>query len=249
MSGSRGMFVMIALGTSALAAAALSGCGVPTGEATFDEIEPANVPFGLNQPATTTSTTTSTTSTTTTTTMPEVPVTTVEETTTTIALEPVDIYFLSRGELQPITVDVPRDYGRNQLVSQLEAGPPPGSAGVGLETLVEPGLIADTEELGGVVTVMLDGDVFDEVDSRDQRLTVAQIVLTFTGNLRGVGQVSFTLDGEPLGVQKGNGLFAEEGQPVSFDDYRELLVDTPSTSTTTTTIDPFDVTPTGTIDQ
>ena len=74
-------------------------------------------------------------------------------------------------------------------------------------------------------------------------------MLTFTGNLRGVGQVSFTLDGEPLGVQKGNGLFAEEGQPVSFDDYRELLVDTPSTSTTTTTIDPFDVTPTGTIDQ
>jgi hypothetical protein len=58
-------------------------------------------------------------------------------------------------------------------------------------------------------------------------------VLTFTGNLRGVGQVAFTLDGEPLGVQKGNGLYAEPGQPVSFDDYRELLADAPTTTTTT----------------
>ena len=168
--------------------------------------------------------------------MPEIPVTTAEQTTTTIALEPVDIYFLSRGDLQPVTVDFPRDYGRNQLVSQLEVGPPPGPAGVGLDTLIEEGLITDTDQSGGVVTVMLDGDVFDEIEARDQRRAIAQIVLTFTGNLRGVGQVAFTLDGESLGVQKGNGLYAEEGQPVSFDDYHELLANAlrPSTLTTTT---------------
>ncbi|MDX2379629.1 MAG: GerMN domain-containing protein [Acidimicrobiia bacterium] len=220
-----------ALTAFALGAFTLAGCGVPTGEGSYDEIEPANVPFGLNLAATTTTTSTTTT---TTTVAPAIPVTTIEQTTTTIALEPVEIYFLSRGELQPVTVDLPRDYGRNQLVSQLEEGPPLGSAGVGLDTLIEPGLITDTEEFGGIITVMLDGDVFDEIEVREQRRAIGQIVLTFTGNLRGVGQVSFLLDGDPLGVQKGNGLYAEPGQPVSFDDYRELLADAPTTTTSTT---------------
>jgi hypothetical protein len=213
------------------AGSVLSSCGVPTGDSSFSEIQPDEIPFGLDQPATTT---TSTTTTTTTTTIPETPITTPEQTTTTIALEPVISYFVSRGELQPVTVELPRDYSRNQLVSQLEAGRPLGAAGVGLETFIEPGLITDTEEQGGVVTVTLDGAVFDEIDPSDQRLVIAQIVLTFTANLRGVGQVAFVLDGEPLRVQKGDGLLAEEDTPVSFDDYQELLVDGPSTSSTTT---------------
>lgn len=231
------------IAAAALGAVSLSACGVPTGEGSYDEIEPANVPFGLDLPATTTTTTTTST---TTTTIPLAPVTTVEQTTTTIALEPVDVYFLSRGELQPVTVDLPRDYGRNQLVSQLEEGPPVGPAGVGLETLIEPGLITDTEEFGGIVTAMLDGDVFDEIDARDQRRAIGQIVLTFTGNLRGVGQVAFMLDGEALGVQKGNGLYAAPGQPVSYDDYRELLADAPTTTTSSTTSAPTTTTSTTT---
>lgn len=231
--------VAVVAGPALVVCALLASCGVPTGDSSFSEIQPDEIPFGLNEPSTTTTTSTTTTSTTTTTTMPDVPVTTFEETTTTIALEPVTVYYLSRGELQPVTVDLPRDYSRNQLVSQLEAGPPLGSAGVGLDTLIEEGLITDSEELGGVVTVTLDGLVFDEIDPSDQRLVIAQIVLTFTGNLRGVGQVAFVLDGEPLGVQKGDGLVADPDTPVSFDDYRELLVDAPSTeSGTTTTTDP-----------
>jgi hypothetical protein len=230
-------------GSIVLLALALTSCGVPTGDSSFEAIDPAEVPFGLNQVATTT---TSTTTTTTTTTVPEAPETTVEQTTTTIALEPVDIYFLSRGDLQPVTVDFPRDYGRNQLVSQLEVGPPPGPAGVGLDTLIEEGLITDTELSGGVVTVMLDGEVFDEIDARDQRRAIAQIVLTFTGNRLRLGQVAFALDGEPLGVQKGDGAYVDAGQPVSFDDYNELLADAPRTSTlttpTTTTTTPLEET-------
>ena len=125
----------------------------------------------------------------------------------------------------------------------LEEGPPAGSV---LDTFIEPGLILTTTERGGVVTIDLDEDLLAAIDTRNQRRAFAQIVLTFTENLRGVGQVVFTLAGEPLGVPKGNGLFSQPGEPVSGDDYAILLVDAPGiepeegepvTGTTTTTPD------------
>ena len=233
------------VGTAGLAALAV-GCGVPTGEDSFTRLGSDEVPFRLAEPSTTTTTTTTTTLPTTT--AAEPPETTERETTTTLALETVDFYFVSRGELQPVPRDLPVEFGFNQLASGLEAGPPAGTAGIGLETLIEEGLILSSTEDRGVVTVDLAGVEFDEIDTSDQRRAIGQIVLTYTGNLRGVGQVAFTLEGEALQVPLGDGLLSEPGEPLAFDDYRVLLegtgettsdtVEDPATATTSTTVDP-----------
>ena len=156
----------------------------------------------------------------------------------------VDTEHVSRGDLEPVQQALTLGYSRNQLVTLLEEGPPTGSV---LDTFIEPGLMVTTTERGGVVTIDLDEDLLAAIDTRNQRRAFAQIVLTFTENLRGVGQVIFTLSGEPIGVPKGNALFSQPGEPVSFDDYAILLVDSPAlgpdigepvTGTTTTTISP-----------
>ncbi len=216
----------------------IAACGVPTGDSSFEPVEQAEIPLELSQPST------SSTSTTTTTTLPDAPATTEQQTTTTIALlDPVLTYFVSRGDLESVEQTLTRGYSRNQLVTLLEDGPPAGSV---LDTYIEPGLMVSTSQRGGVVTIELDEELLAAIDTRDQRRAFAQIVLTFTQNLRGVGQVAFTLAGVPIGVPKGNALFSQPGEPVSADDYAVLLVDAPGnepdvgepvTGTTTTSPD------------
>ena len=200
----------------------LVGCGVPTGEDSFSRLGSGEVPFRLADPSTTTTSTTTTTLATATTEV-EAPTTTARQTTTTLALETVDFYFVSRGELQPVPRELPMDFGINQLASGLEAGPPAGTAGIGLETLVGEGLIVSSTEERGVVTVDLAPTEFDEIATSDQRRAIGQIVLTYTANLRGVGQVTFTLAGEAIRVPRGDGLLSEPGEPLAFDDYAVLL--------------------------
>ncbi len=208
----------------------LAACGVPTGADTFSEIPPDEIQFGLDATSTTTSTTTTTTST-----VPEATQTTLLETTTTIRLEPAFIYFLSRGRLQPVTIELPAGFSSDQVADKLEEGPPPDAA---LDTLIQDGLIVSSVESGGVLTVDLDSDIFDRIPSTEQTEAIGQIVLTMTSSLRLVGQVTFTLEGDPIPVKKGNGLTSGAGEPVSFDDYAILLAapraqaaDDPSTTT------------------
>lgn len=208
-------------------AVGLAACGIPIGEDTFSEIPNEDVPFGLDESSTTTSTTTTTT--------PIAPVTTEMETTTTIEFrEQVDVYFLLRGRLQPVPLALTSGFAPDQVVELLETGPPPGN---GLDTLIEPGLIVSTAVAGGVITIDLDPDIFDRIGTSDQTEAIGQIVLSLLRNLRGVGSVLFTLDGEPTQVKLGDSLLSEPGQSVTFDDYANLLASTPpATSTTTTTV-------------
>ena len=132
---------LVMIGLSGVLALGLGACGIPTGDDTFSEIPTEEVLFGLDAPSTTTSTTT--------TTIPIAPVTTEAQPTTTIVpLEEVEIYFLSRGALQPVPVALTTDFAPDQVVDALEKGPPPG---VGLDTHIEPGLIVSTEVAEGVV--------------------------------------------------------------------------------------------------
>ena len=226
-SAARGALVVVlpvALGLG------LAACGIPTGDDSFSEIPNEDVPFGLDE----TSTSTSTTSTTT----PLVPVTTELATTTSIALlERVDVYFLSRGRLQPVPLALTSGFAPDQVVDLLEAGPPEG---VGLDTLIEPGLIVSTDVAGGVITVDLDPEVFSGIGTSDQTEAIGQIVLTMTDNVDRVGFVRFTLGGEPTQVKKGDSLLTEPGEAVDFDDYAVLLATSPptTTSTTSTTVAP-----------
>ncbi|MET0662142.1 MAG: GerMN domain-containing protein [Ilumatobacteraceae bacterium] len=216
--------VLAIVGLAGVLTLGLAACGIPTGDDTFNGIPSEEVPFGLDSPSTTTSTTTTTT--------PIAPATTeVRPTTTLVPLEEVDIYFLSRGRLQPVPVGLTTDFAPDQVVDALEHGPP---AGVGLDTHIEPGLIVSTEVADGVVTVDLDPEIFARIAASDQAEAIGQIALTMIDNVDRVGSVLFTLAGEPTQVKKGDSLLTEPGEAVTFDDYAVLL--TTSAPTTSTTV-------------
>jgi hypothetical protein len=224
--------VAAALATVVGLGALTTACGVPTGENTYSEIPSEEIPFGLDQTSTSTTTTTTTT-----TTIADPPPTT---TAPPVRTETAEIYFLSRGRLQPIQPELPSPITADQIADVLEEGPPPD---VGLETLIEDGLIVATSESGGVLTVDLDSETFERIPSTQQTEAIGQIVMTMLANVRLVGQVTFTSDGEPISVRLGNGFVSEVGQPVSFDDYDVLLrssATSPSSTATSTTFPPED---------
>jgi hypothetical protein len=213
----------------------LGACGIKTGDDTFSEIPSEEDPFQLDQISTSSSSTT----------LVEPPQTSVFETTTTIAplLDPVQIYFLSRGRLQPVTILLVQNFGTDQVITALEDGPP-AEGGAGLDSLIEPGLIVSAEVAKGVMTVDLDPETFERIVSFDQSEAIGQIVLTLTQSVPRTVFVLFTIGGEPVDVKKGNGLPVASGQPVTFDDYIELLGSATATTTTTTIAPaPVDTTP------
>ena len=93
-----------------------------------------------------------------------------------------------------------------------------------------------------LITVEL-GASFVDLPPIEQRLAIAQIVLTLTG-LRGIGQVVFTRDREVTGVPLPDGILTSA--PVAAEDFESLLevpvstttaaTTTPTTSTTSTTV-------------
>lgn len=190
-------------------------CSVPTGDSTFQPIDGDEIPGGLNDSTTTTSTTTTTT---TTTSLPDIPESTVESTTTTTQApaEVVDLYFISRGLLAVVETELVARRDLNQLVVSLEQGPPPGS---GFSSFARRGLIVGQPTVeGGVITIDLDADVYDLILARNQRQAIAQIVWTFLQNSTAIGQVAFTLDGEPFPVPADGG----DREFVAIDDFASL---------------------------
>jgi spore germination protein GerM len=197
-------------------AVSLAACGLP-GEGDLEEIDPADL-VGLDQ-TTTTSSTTSTTGAPTTT-LGSAPI----ETTTTIATEQVTLYYLAGSQLVPVTQTLTRPASLQQVLLALEAGPPSGDLGVGLESLLPAGLTNQVTEVGGVATVDLNDEVFADIADADQRAAIAQIVLTLTER-PGVGQVRFTLDDgtAELQVPKRGGELSQPGEAVSELDFETLI--------------------------
>lgn len=227
---SRGRLLCV-IGATVVSATLLAACGIPTGDDTFNAIPPEEVPFGLDA--------TSTTTTTTTTTVPDVPDTTAAPTTTiAIRLDVAEIYFLTRGRLRPLEVELAPGFTALDVADQLEAGPP---LDVGLDTLIEEGLIVGASESRSVLTVDLDPVTFARIPSTQQTEAIGQIVMTMVSSLRRVGLVNFTIEGEPISVKKGNSLLSDVGEPLAYEDYVVLLASpTPAseTSTTSTTTEP-----------
>ncbi len=192
-------------------------CGFPTGDSTFDEID-GDVLGGLNDPTTTTTTVAPTT-----TTMPDVADS--APTTTVPVTEPppmatAAVFFISRGSLSPVSIEIDPLAGLNELVALLEAGPPSDAVGQRLDSYVEPGLIVGTPvPEGGVLQVVLDRDTFDAINQRNQRQAYAQIVVTLLKNTPAVGQVSFTVDDEVQLIPADGG----SKEAASVDDFQTLL--------------------------
>jgi hypothetical protein len=120
-----------------------------------------------------------------------------------------------------VTVDVPleRPVALDDVVDAL--GQPPDLAGRSLRTSVgDPPVVDAVTLIGGIARVDLLPTMSD-LGSDEQVLAIGQLVCALTSR-PGVGQVSFTLDGEPAEVPRGDRSLSEG--PVSRDDYRELVV-------------------------
>lgn len=192
------------------------GCGV-SGDGEFQELDRDDLErSGLLDTTSTTTTTTTTTIPSTTT--PETVPTTIE-TTTTLALEPLPLYFVAGNQLTPVMKDFPRPASPAQVLTALMAGPP-ADAGVGLRTVLPPDSFASVNVNGGVAQVDLRGSAFSQIASDQYPLAFGQLVLTL--EQRGIGSVTFSLDGAPLAVPKGDGSLTEVGGAVTFDDYEVL---------------------------
>ncbi len=212
--------LLLAAVIAAVATGPLSGCGVNAGES-FETIAPQDIPFGLDQPATTAPTTTTTT------TVPDGP--DGPTTTSPVQTEPVNVYFvLGLDRLQRLTVQFASPVELLQVVALLADGPP-SEQSVGLRSAVRAGLVVDLFSERGVAQVDLQGSVLNQLVPRDQRLAIAQIVLSVLGSARGVGQVSFTIDGQPaeIGIPPDYTL-SRPGQPLAFADFESLLSGRPA---------------------
>jgi spore germination protein GerM len=176
-----------------VAALVLVGCGV-SAEDGFRTVDSVDVPYGLGDPT------------------PAV--------TTTAApgdTGPVVVWFVDGEEVS----DVVRPTGSTEpeeLIEQLVAGPTDTDPG-GLRTALAGDLVAGTDVTGRSVAVHLTA-AFQELVPSEQRLAVAQIVLTLTA-VPTILDVRFTLDDQPVGVPRGDGTVATE--PVGAVDYRDLV--------------------------
>jgi hypothetical protein len=206
-------------------------CGIP-GSSGFEAVGRDDVPFGLADTTTTSTTTTLAP----TTTVDATSTTAAIETSTTISTEPVDLFFVSGRQLQPVSITLSRPASPGQVLAALASGPSSfGEVGIGLRSVIPRRAEIGVVETGGVAEVDLPSGVFDVLNATDQRLLFGQIVLTLTRR-PGIGQVRFTLAGDPTEVFTGSGDVREPGETVSEEDYLELTIgSTPTSSTTSTT--------------
>ena len=205
---------LIALLSIVLAA---SSCSIP-GDGSVKRIDPNQIPYELN--ATTTSPPPTTVPATTTT----APV--VESTTSTISstipVEVVRLFFVAGAQIVPIDRLLLSPAAAPQVLAALSEGPPEGDAAAGLRSALPVGFVAEVSVERGIATVELPGTFITDLPGGEQRLAVAQIVLTLTRQA-GVGQVRFTSDYEPQSVPRGRGDLSSPGATVACDDYANLL--------------------------
>ena len=156
---------------------------------------------------------------------------TLPPTTTGVPADTVVLYYISSGKLSPIVGSLSSQYAPSQLMALLQFGPSDDPINIGLRNAIPPDVeIEATQDGTGVAQVVLPEGFFDTIPVGDQRLAVAQIVMTLLGNIRGVGQVAFNLQ-----VSGPAGELIPAGQTLSRADYQTLLASstTPANSTTT----------------
>jgi len=220
--------------------AALAACSLPTNEG-VTPIDADGLPPEIVNPTTTTTTTTTTTLPPPPTSVPPAttaPTTPPPSTNAPAATAPVDIYYadnsdnmqrLQRGLLEPVSLQ--------SLITQLEE-PLDDIASYGVRTTLEPDLIGSAIPERGVLTVSLNGSVWEPMNEAKKRLAIAQMVLTFTsftvpgeGN---IGSVVLQVDGTPIPVFIPDGTTLDPGTPVVFSDFASTVFGATGDTTTTT---------------
>ena len=190
-------------------------CSIP-GSGDVRTIDPGDIPYELN--ATTTAAPTTTIAVTTTT--PASASTT--STSTTVPVEVVSLFYVAGAQLVPINRLLLTPAVAPQVLAALAEGPPDGDPSAGLRTALPTDFVATVEVLRGIATVDLPPTFVTELPGAEQRLAIAQIVLTLTRRA-GIGQVTFTTQSRPQSIPRGRGDLAGPGEAVACDDYANLL--------------------------
>ena len=147
-------------------------------------------------------------------------------------MESLSLYFPHGDRLARVVGSVPLGTTLQQVIVLLAAGPgelgPPDA-----RTAIELGDVVSVQLSAGVASVGL-APKFRDLPATEQRLAVAQLVLTLTER-PGVGQVIFTIAGRPVAVPRANGSFGS--RTVSSDNYVDLVDQAaPSSTDAATTI-------------
>jgi len=192
----------------------IASCGVPRSSKVV-EISKAELPTELNQQPTTTTTTT--------TVAEDASAKETQQPASEVLSEPVELYYISDDRLVATTQSIVSPATISQVLAALIAGPPTGDNGLGLRSALPRDLNAEIDISKGVAQINTTAEFLTELSPIDQRLAIAQLVLTFTRR-PGVGQVIFTVDGQNVAVPRGRGDHAKPGTTVSFDDYSSLIV-------------------------
>ena len=195
---------------AALTAVGVS-CGVPE-EGRFIPLNESQVPDALIVTTTMASTTT---------TLAAPP----DSTSTTVAdvlYDSVELYFVSanrvvRSERRIVSPATP-----TQVLDTLLAGLDNQTESAGLRSALPRGLTATIDVRRGVARIASTAPFLSELEPSDQRLAIAQLVLTLTRR-PGIGQVIFSVDGIDIQVPRGGGDLTAPGAAVTYDDYLAVL--------------------------
>jgi len=205
------------LAISSSLAIMFTSCSIPGG-GSVKQINPDNIPYDLNATTTSSPPTTTVASTTTS----PVIETTTSTSSSTIPVEIVSMFFVAGAQVVPIDRLLLTPAAAPQVLAALSEGPPEGDAAAGLRSARPVGFVAEVTVERGIATVELPGTFITDLPGGEQRLAVAQIVLTLTRQA-GVGQVRFTSNNEPQPVPRGRGDLSSPGATVACDDYANLL--------------------------
>jgi len=187
-----------------------TGCGVPQ-EGRFVPLNQGEIPDAL----------VATTSTSSTTTIPAAS----DPTTTTVAeilYDNVELYFVSANRVVRSERLIVSPATPTQVLDTLLNGLDAGTERAGLRSALPRGLSATIEVRRGVARIAAASPFLSELEPLDQRLAIAQIVLTMTRR-PGIGQVLFNVDGFDIPVPRGGGDLTTPGVAVTYDDYLAVL--------------------------
>lgn len=192
------------------AALALMATGCASRSDGFRAIAPSDVPFKLGAPSTAIATDSTSTS---------LPAAVPEG----IVVDTVDLYFVANEALVRVQRLVAGSVSPSSALELLATGPGAEAGQLGVRSAIPGGFTPDVRVIRGVALVDLGEVRLESLSPGDQRFFVAQIVLTLTSR-NGVGQVVFSVAGEPIAVPRGRGDLVEPLTPVTFDDYAGMVV-------------------------
>ncbi|MBU6201505.1 MAG: GerMN domain-containing protein [Acidobacteria bacterium] len=193
--------------TAAVLALVVTGCSSPPDG--FQAIPASDVPFQLGASSTASTSGSASTS---------LPAAAPEG----IVVDTVDLFFVANETLVRVQRLVAGSVSPSSALELLASGPVAEAGLAGLRSAIPGGFAPNVRVIRGVALVDLGEVRLESLSPVDQRLFVAQIVLTLTSR-NGVGQVVFSVGGDPIAVPRGRGDLVEPLTPVTYDDYAGMV--------------------------